>query len=190
RQELEQRAALHGPEALHAELSVLDPAAAAAIDARNVRRLVRALEVVKTTGQPWSGRSDLWSPAYYHPTLIVGLVLEREVLYRRIDERAERIVRGGAIEEVRQFRVATGIRPGAPGIASAIGYREICAYLDGQQDLSATIAQLAAATRRYARRQLTWLRKLKDAVIIEDRGRSPAELAQEVLALAETARRT
>ncbi len=74
------------------------------------------------------------------------------------------------MEEVRRFREEAGLeetRPGGPGIRSAIGYPEICRYLDGQQTLEETIDQIAAATRRYARRQLTWLRKLRDAVIID-----------------------
>ncbi|MFH0915586.1 MAG: tRNA (adenosine(37)-N6)-dimethylallyltransferase MiaA [bacterium] len=187
RARLEARAAAEGPAALHAELARVDPRAADAIDARNIRRVVRALEVVTLSGAAWSGRSDLWAPAYYHPTLVVGLVAQREELYRRIDARAARIVEEGAVEEVRRFRRergAEGSRPGRGGIRSAIGYPDICRYLDGQQTREETVAQVAAATRRYARRQITWLRKLEDAVIIDAHERSPAEVAAEVLALA------
>lgn len=196
RAELEARAAAEGPAALHQELTRLDPAAAAAIDPRNVRRVVRALEVVRRTGVAWSGREDLWLPRYFHRTLLVGLVLDRAVLYRRIDERARRIVEGGAVEEVRQWRerlgpgtasVATAFRgpePGSPvGIRAAIGFREIERYLDGQQSLEETIAQVAASTRRYARRQLTWLRKLSDLVIIDVQDRAPEDVARDILEL-------
>jgi tRNA dimethylallyltransferase len=184
---LEARAATEGPAVLHAELARLDPAAARAIDARNTRRVVRALEVVTLSGEAWSGRNDLWAPAYYHPTLVVGLVVQREELYRRIDARAACIVDEGAVEEVRRFRQDQGLegsRPGSGGIRSAIGYPEICRFLDGQQTRDETVAQVAGATRRYARRQLTWLRKLGDAVIIDVHERSPGEIAEEVLALA------
>jgi tRNA dimethylallyltransferase len=186
RARLEARAASEGPGALHADLARLDPAAARAIDARNVRRLVRALEAVSVSGKAWSGRDDLWAPAYYHPTLMVGLAVQRAELYRRIDARAALIVDGGAVEEVRRFRQEHGrerTRPGAGGVCCAIGYPEICRYLDGQQSRDETLAQVAAATRRYARRQLTWLRKLGDAVIIDCHERSPGDLAEEILAL-------
>ena len=186
RAQLEAQAVSQGPEVLHEELAAVDAEAARAIDPRNIRRVLRALEVVKTTGKAWSGRSDLWAPVYEHPTLVVGLVVAREELYRRIDARAEATVRGGAVEEVRRFRACRGheaTRPGLPGICSAIGYAEICRLLAGEQDVSDTVAQVAAATRRYARRQLTWLRKLKDAVIIDTQDRSPGEVAQEILAL-------
>ena len=139
------------------------------------------------SGETWSGRSDLWAPAYYNPTLVVGLVTQREELYRRIDARAARIIDEGAVEEVRRFRRERGpegAQPGRRGIRCAIGYPEICRYLDGQQTRDETVIQVAAATRRYARRQLTWLRKLEDAVIIDAHERGPGEVAEEVLALA------
>lgn len=181
---LEARAQVDGPEALHAELARADPLAAGSIDPRNVRRVIRALEAVTSTGRPWSGRGDLWAPVYYHPTSVFGLTLERVELYRRIGERAAQIVTGGAIDEVRSHRERDGerSRPGTGGITSAIGYPEICRYLDGGQDLEATIDQVASATRRYARRQLTWLRKLRDAIIIDVDGRTSEEIVEDILA--------
>lgn len=180
---LEARASAEGAGALHAELARLDPQAAASIDARNVRRVVRSLEAVLVTGRTWSGRDDLWAPAYDHPTVVVGLVTDREELYRRIEARAAVMLKGGAVEEVRRFREAgsdQAVEPGGPGIRSAIGYPEIYRYLDGLQNLEDTVALTAAATRHYARRQLTWLRKLRDAVIIDVRGRGPREVAHEI----------
>lgn len=189
----EARASAEGAAELHAELARLDPGAAAAIDPRNTRRVIRALEAMAVTGRPWSGREDLWTPAYYHPTLLVGLVMDRAELYRRIDLRAERMMREGAVEEVRRFRERRSLdqsRPGGPGIRGAIGYPEICRVLDGEQSLEDSITQVAAATRRYARRQLTWLRKVKDAVIIDVQDREPHAVAEDVLALARSADRT
>jgi len=176
-----------GLDALHDELARIDPAAARAIDPRNARRVVRALEAVRTTGQAWSGRSDLWDPSYYHPTTVVALVRERTLLYSNIDRRSAAIVAGGAVEEVRRFREGRGAAsttPGRPGICSAIGYPEICHYLEGLQSAEETAVQVAAATRRYARRQLTWLSKLRDAVIIDPRDQDPRSTAREILALA------
>jgi tRNA dimethylallyltransferase len=187
RRVLEARLVSEGAGVLHAELASLDPAAAQAIDPRNARRVVRALEAVGATGREWSGRSDLWDPVYDHPTTLVGLVLERSSLYRRIDTRAAAIVGGGAVDEVRRFRERCGpeaSRPGLPGICSAIGYPEICRYLDGLQSLDETVSQVAAATRRYARRQLTWLSKLRDAVIIELGGRSARDVARDIVRIA------
>ncbi len=188
--------AAEGPASLHAELSRRDPAAAAAIGPHNSRRLIRALEVIAVTGSSWSGRDDLWEPAYYRPTMLVALTLERAELYRRIDARAARIVTEGAVDEVRRYlRSASSTGAGEPadeassaaapaGIESAIGFREIRHYLGGEQSLEETISQVAAATRRYARRQSTWLRKLRDAIIIDVRDREPSAVADEILALA------
>ncbi|MBN1321040.1 MAG: tRNA (adenosine(37)-N6)-dimethylallyltransferase MiaA [Thermoleophilia bacterium] len=183
---LETRAREEGSEVLYAELARLDPAAAERIDARNVRRVVRALEAVSTSGS-WSGREDLWTPAYRHPTVIVGLTLERAELYRRIDARSARMLEEGAVDEVRAFRMGYGVdetRPGGAGVRSAIGYREICLHLDGHLTAEETAASIAAATRRYARRQLTWLRRVEGAVIIDVGDRSPHGIAQEIAALA------
>jgi len=203
RRRWEDVAATGGPEALHAELHRRDPAAAEAIGPHNLRRLVRALEVVETTGLPWSGRRDLWDPAYDYPTLLVGLTLDRQQLYRRIDERAAAIVTGGTEEVRRHLAAARGggghvaaipsgpaaattprSGPAPAGIECAIGYREIARYVRGEQGFDETVAQVATATRHYARRQLTWLRKLSDAVIIDLQDRAPAEVADRILALA------
>ncbi len=187
RARLEERAAGEGPGALHAELARLDPAAAVAVDPRNSRRVVRALEAVLVGGAGWSGRDDLWNPRYERPTLVVGLTLDREILYPRIDARVGRMLQEGAIEEVRRFREARGPEttlPGGSGIRSAIGYPEICGYLDGRLSREEAAEEMAAATRRYARRQLTWLRKVKDAVMMNVRDREPEDMAREILDLA------
>jgi tRNA dimethylallyltransferase len=186
RARLEQRATAEGAGALHDELARLDPVAAEVVDPRNGRRVIRALEAVLVGGKEWSGRNDLWNPRYDRPTVVVGLALDRSRLYPRIDSRAGRMVRGGAVEEVLQFREEQGLEataPGGAGIRSAIGYGEICRYLDGDISREEAAVEMAAATRRYARRQLTWLRKLRDAVIIDVQDRDPEEIARELLDL-------
>jgi len=188
RETLEDRAKAEGPEALHRELSHVDAEAAASIDARNVRRVVRALETILTHKGVWSGRGDLWSPEYYRPTLTVGLRMDGELLASRIMERTKRMLSEGAVQEVAQFRRKYGearTEPGLPGIRSAIGYGEIVAHLGGEIDLHEAMGRMAGATRRYARRQSTWLRKVKDAVMIETKGREPAQIAREIAVLAE-----
>jgi tRNA dimethylallyltransferase len=184
RLQLEARAATEGGSALHAELTRLDPAAAEAIDPRNTRRVVRALEAVMAGGEGWSGRDDLWDPSYDHPTVVVGLTLSSDALYGRIASRVERMMTLGAVDEVRRFREQRGrevTAPSAAGVCSAIGYREICGYLDGVLTLGEATDQVAAATRRYARRQMTWLRKVKGAVIIDVQDRRPEEIVREIL---------
>lgn len=189
RERLEALAISEGPRALHLRLEALDATAASRIDARNVRRVARALESVILTGRRWSERDDLWSPVYHFPTLIVGLNLDRGELYSRIDARAEAIVRQGAVDEVQRYRVERGtdlVKPGAAGIESAIGFREIMGFLEGRHTLGEIVLDVAAATRRYARRQLTWLRKLEDAVIIQVQDRGPEQVADEILTLAQS----
>lgn len=184
RARLEARAAAEGAAGLHAELAGLDPEAALAVDPRNARRVVRALEAVLAGGKEWSGRDDLWNPRYDRPTLVVGLTLERAELYARIGSRAVRMLEEGAVDEVRRFREEHGreaTSPGGPGIRSAIGYREICRHLDGELTREEMAEQIAGATRRYVRRQFTWLRKLGDAVIIDVQDRDPEEIAREIL---------
>ena len=184
RRRLENRLLREGSAVLYAELAGLDPEAASRIDPRNPRRVVRALEVVVVACAPvWSGREDLWAPDYYHRTLIVGLAIDRGELYSRIDLRAAEIVVGGAVEEVRSHRSLSEPAEGR-GVSKAIGYHEICRYLDGAQTLETTVDQVAAATRKYARRQITWLRKVRDAVIINVQGRTAEDISEEVLGLA------
>jgi tRNA dimethylallyltransferase len=192
RARLEERAAREGPDVLYEELRSLDPQAASRIHPRNVRRVVRALEVAIAVGPgAWSGRDDLWRPAYRHSTVVIGLSMERSLLYRRIDARARQMVAGGAVDEVRADRARRSLLPGAEsraggrGVHKAIGYAEISAYLDGDATREQTVDRVAAATRRYARRQLTWMRKVPDAVIIDASSRTAADIAAEVLALAQ-----
>ena len=191
RARLEERAAGESPDVLYGELRALDPFAASRIHPRNVRRVVRALEVAVTTGPgAWSGRDDLWRPVYRHPTTIIGLSMERSLLYERIDARALQMIGGGVVDEVAADRARRSRTPGAEsrqrgrGVCKAIGYAEISAYLDGDATREQTVDRVAAATRRYARRQLTWMRKVPDAVIIDASSRAAADIAAEVLIIA------
>lgn len=190
---LEERAARESPDVLYEELRSLDPEAASRIHPRNVRRVVRALEVAMAVGPgTWSGRDDLWRPVYRHPTVVIGLSMERSLLYQRIDARARQMFAGGAVDEVRADRAQRSPAPsaesraGGRGVCKAIGYAEISAYLDGDATQEQTVDRLAAATRRYARRQLTWMRKVPDAVIIDASSRTATDIAGEVLILAQT----
>ena len=154
RRELEERAARHGPEALHRELARVDPKAAARIDPRNVRRVIRALEVHRATGRPISYWQEKGPPPWQ--TLILGLTCPRQELYERIDARVDAMMEAGLADEVRRL-LAMGYEPSLPSL-SGIGYGQVCQYLAGELDLATTVAGIKTATHRLARQQHTWFR--------------------------------
>lgn len=160
RRQLERKAAEEGGAALHARLARLDPQAAAAIDSRNVRRVIRALEVHKATGIPIS-QLQTHSPPPYR-ILKIGLTIPRERLYELIDQRVEKMLAQGLVEEVRGF-LARGYGPELPAM-SGLGYRQIGLYLAGEMDLESAAEMIKRETRRFARQQYTWF-SLDDANI-------------------------
>ncbi len=141
-----------GVEALHAELARVDPAAAKQIEPRNVRRVVRALEVVELTGRPFS--ATLPTREHVEPTVVLGLRAERPVLDERIATRAERMWRAGLLEEVRGL-VGAGLREGRTA-SRAVGYAQALRQLDGELSEQEAVADTVVATRRLARRQERW----------------------------------
>ena len=167
--ELEHR----GPEALHAELARRAPWAAAEIAPTDRQRIVRALELDDTGElEPPPEQSELWTDTTRRPTLLVGLVLERDRLYAQIDERVERMITAGAEAEVRRAHAA-----GASVTARrALGFDEL---------LTGDVEAMKRRTRNYARRQLTWMRKLAGATVIDVTDRSPEDVADEVTRLAQ-----
>jgi tRNA dimethylallyltransferase len=147
---------------LRTELAKLDPQAAREIDMKNRRRLVRALEICLLTGKPSSAQRKQWSvagvadsgrPESSIPTTGVFVFRDREELYQRINQRVKAMFEQGVIEEVRAS--------GATGATASqmIGLRQIRELLDGKMSLSQCIAEIQQATRRYAKRQLTWFRR-------------------------------
>jgi tRNA dimethylallyltransferase len=140
---------------LHAELERRDPAAAAAILPGNVRRLARALEVVELTGGPFAARLPAYTP--WRPVRLLGLGLSLEALDRRIALRTAQMMERGLIDEMRAL-TRQG-RPFGRTARAAIGYREALAVLAGDLDAAEAERQIAAATRRLARRQLKWFRR-------------------------------
>ncbi|HEY9477085.1 MAG TPA: tRNA dimethylallyltransferase, partial [Microbacteriaceae bacterium] len=133
-----------------------DPDAAQSIGPRNGRRLVRALEVVELTGAPF-GAGLPARTATWMPTVLLGLRAPRSELVARLDERVRGMWRDGLIDEVRAL-LPLGIERGATA-GRAIGYAQAIAQLCGQLSESEAIAQTAALTRRYARRQVGWFRR-------------------------------
>jgi len=154
RARLEAELADVGIDVLRARLVALDPTAADAIEPRNGRRIVRALEVVELTGRPFS--ASLPAREHVRPTVVVGLVADRSLLDARVDERVRRMWRQGLVDEVRTL-VTQGLRDGRTA-SKALGYSQALAHLDGTMTPAEAQEATATATRRYARRQESWFR--------------------------------
>lgn len=155
-----------GPGALHARLAALDPPAAAAIDARNLRRIIRALEVIHHSGRPFSEQARRGGAPY--PWLIVALGRPREVLYARIDARVDDMVAAGLEDELRGL-VASGLGWDLPAMQT-VGYQEWAAYLRGEIDRVEVLRLIRHNTRRLVRSQDSWLRSLDQPVLALDLG--------------------
>jgi tRNA dimethylallyltransferase len=160
-----------GAPALHSHLAERAPWAAAEIGPADRQRIVRALELLDAGElEPRGGESELWTSPVRRSTLLVGLVMERERLYERIDARVDEMIAAGAESEIRR---ATAL--GASATArKALGFNEL---------LAGDVEAMKRRTRNYARRQLTWMRKLADVHVIDVTNRTPAEVAETVLVL-------
>jgi tRNA dimethylallyltransferase len=159
-----------GAPALHATLTRRAPWAAEGIDPNDRQRIVRALELLEQGElEPPNGPSQLWSEELRHPTLLAGLTMERDALYARIDARVDAMVAAGAAEEVRRAHAA-----GASVTArKALGFEEL---------LGGDVEAMKRRTRNYAKRQLTWMRKLAGVRVIDVTERDPDAVAGEILA--------
>ncbi len=152
-------AATMGAENLHRELAVRDPAMAARLNPTDKQRLVRALEVIDATSVSLAEWQGAGAAPVLSPESVLRLVIapEREALYAAIDARFDGMIESGAIEEVRTL-LALGLDPGLPAMR-AHGVREFANYLSGQTGRAEAIAKAKTETRRYAKRQMTWLRR-------------------------------
>jgi tRNA dimethylallyltransferase len=160
--------ATRGPEALHAQLAQRAPWAAEKIMATDSHRIVRALELDDLGElEPGPEQSDLWTAVTRRPTLLIGVTMERERLYALIDARVDQMLTDGAEAEVRRAHAA-----GASATArKAVGFEDL---------LAGDIEAMKRRTRNYARRQLTWMRKLPNVFEIDLTDRQPSEAAQEI----------
>jgi tRNA dimethylallyltransferase len=155
-----------GPAALHAELAARAPDTAAAIRPTDGQRITRALELLDAGHEPPAG-PQLWTADTRHPTLLAGLTMDRDALTARIDERVDEMLAAGAADEVRAADWA-----GASNTArKALGFEEL---------LKDDVEAMKRNTRRYAKRQLTWMRKLPEAHLIDVTGRTPGDVAAEL----------
>lgn len=147
-------AGLGGPE-LARWLATLDPEAAARIDARNVRRVIRALEVTLVSGRPITQLQARTPPPY--EMLWLGLERDREELYRRIDRRVDEMMAAGLLAEVAGLRAA-GYSRRLPSM-SGLGYRQLLDHLEGNMSLDEAVERIKFETHRFARQQATWFRR-------------------------------
>ena len=165
RRDLADFAARNGNEALHARLAEVDPTAAEAIHPNNVRRVIRALEIYQLTGvtkTEWDKRS-LSPEAAYDARILALDYHDRTILHRRIEMRVDIMMEQGLEAEVRALYEAGLLREKSIA-AQAIGYKEFLPYLAGESTLAVVAEEIKCATRRYARRQLTWFRRYANAM--------------------------
>lgn len=178
REKLAQELLARGADYLHERLKCLDPQAAAKIHPNDPQRIIRALEVVMSTGQSISSlqpkREGLWGTI---PIKAFALNRPREELYRRAEARIEDMFARGIVEEIKQISVL----PLSATAQKIIGIPEIRGYLKGEYDLERAKYLMKLNTRHYVKRQLTWFRRDKRLAWVDIAGQSPAELADNIV---------
>ena len=171
-----------GPAVLHERLRAVDPEAADRILVENGRRIVRALEVVEITGRPFT--ASLPTLEYADPHSVqIGVDIDRPTLDARIEERVDLMFAQGLVAEVERL-LAEGLAEGRTA-STAIGYREVAAYLRGELSLDQARERTVIATRRFARRQDSWFRK--DPRVVWIRYDDPALVDKAIAAIAQVA---
>ncbi|MFK7691917.1 tRNA (adenosine(37)-N6)-dimethylallyltransferase MiaA [Paenibacillus sp. HJGM_3] len=155
----------HGEEALHDLLKETDPASAARIHSNDRRRTIRALEIRHITGIPMSEHLARQTKVSPYETCLIGLTMDRDLLYNRIERRIDAMMDAGLVAEVRGL-LADGYGRGLISM-QGLGYKEIAAYLEGECSLEEAVALLKRDTRRFAKRQLSWFRRMKEIHWVE-----------------------
>ena len=179
RRSLKQKAAEEGYMALYEELKVVDPTAAKRIDPRNVRRVIRALEVFRAIGLPFS---QLQGSSPFLPnfrTITIGLTTSRGDLYRRIDSRVDTMMEQGLVEEVDRL-LEHGYSLDLPAM-SGLGYKQIGQYLKGELNLAEAVQKIKNETHRFARHQYAWFRLNDEAIHWFHVGLGMEQLVQSLL---------
>lgn len=156
RQHLEKLAEQYGNDYLHAMLARSDSQAALRLHPNDRRRIIRALEVQELGGESISQTKE--RPELVYESVVIGLTLERAKLYQNINFRVDQMMAAGLEEEVAEL-LRSGVSPDCQSM-KGIGYKEMVAYLQGRMDLSSAVNQIKQATRNFAKRQLTWYRRM------------------------------
>lgn len=178
RHDLRQRLKSEGAEKLLRELKRLDPEAATGILPSNYKRILRALEVYKSSGRKISVLRVERTEKPDFKTLQVGILLDRKELYRRIESRVDEMISAGLVEEVKEL-LGRGFDPKLNSLQT-VGYKEAIGYVGGKITFQDMVDLIKMNTRRYAKRQMTWFRKDPRIVWLRAEGKSAAELAREI----------
>lgn len=155
----------YGAAALHARLADLDPRSAARLHPNDVRRVIRALEVVHLTGETLSSQLEKQQKQSPYELCLIGLTMDRQMLYNRIERRIDEMLRLGLVEEVRGLLLKGYSRDAVS--MQGLGYKEIVEHLVDGVPLEAAVEKLKRDTRRFAKRQLSWFRHMKDIAWID-----------------------
>ncbi|NMO97085.1 tRNA (adenosine(37)-N6)-dimethylallyltransferase MiaA [Paenibacillus lemnae] len=150
----------YGAEALHQKLGTVDPESATRLHPNDLRRVVRALEIFHVTGTPMSDQLAAQKKESPYDLCLIGLTMDRQMLYNRIEERVDSMMNGGLIQEVSSL-MEKGYAPGLVSM-QGLGYKEIVSYLQGECSLEEAVVLLKRDTRRFAKRQLSWFRHMQD----------------------------
>jgi tRNA dimethylallyltransferase len=157
-------------------LEALDPDASRAIDIKNGRRVIRAIEQIKSSGKTLEEfRKSALDTVYNDDHKMFILQLPRMALYERLDKRVDEMLQRGLVGEVKNL-LDSGFLPGETAM-QAIGYKEIALYINGLASYKDAVEMIKSATRNYAKRQETWFKKYPEAVRIDIQGLSPEEIA-------------
>ncbi len=166
REELKKEAEEKGKEYLHKKLESIDPEAAGKLHVNDVKRVIRAIEVFEYTKKPISYHQEvsrLNPPKYRY--LLIGLKMDRERLYLRINDRVDRMLEEGLVDEVKRL-TALGYDKSTVSM-QGLGYKEILSYLRGEITLEEAVYLIKRDTRHYAKRQITWFKRLQDVLWID-----------------------
>jgi len=181
RKRLREEAEKSGLQALYERLKRIDPEAAKKISVRDLRRIIRALEVYELTGKPISQLQTQFDRTPAAEAVLVCLNRERGDLYQRIDERVERMFASGLVEEVKGLLKQGNLSRSA---SQAVGYKETIGFIEGKYDLAEAKRLIRKNTRRLVRRQLTWFRSFPEIKWLQIEKNEPKELiAQKVINL-------
>lgn len=174
-----------GPQALYARLQALDPAGAAEIHPHNVKRVVRALEYCLLSGEPFSRQAERSKTreAPYRSLLLCPVYKDRQLLYERINERVDGMLRQGLLEEAEGFFHYCEQAGTPPTAAQAIGYKELFPYFRGEAPLAEAVEKLKQESRRYAKRQLTWFAREPGVQYVYLDGLAPGQALSQAVEL-------
>lgn len=173
RDEVEREITERGAAALHAEL---DPDLAQTVDPNDRKRVARLTELSRAGIEAAPDSERLWTAELRHPTLLVGLTIDRDELARRIDVRVDAMIAAGAAEEVREAAEAAPSRTAR----AALGFEQLLADIDGAPSPE-TVEAIKTAHRSYARRQITWMRRMEGVTLIDRTSRGDDEIADEII---------